>query len=79
MLTELFSGEAMLVEVVHFVWIKHAKWIVVVAVAVFALDSHQFAVFSQMLFQTFKTKLIHIAAKTFQTVNGAVAALDMSF
>jgi len=44
-LTELFPREAMLVEVVHFVWIKHAKWIVVVAVAVFALNSHQFTIF----------------------------------
>jgi hypothetical protein len=32
-----------------------------------------------MLFKTFETKLIHIAAKTFQTVYGAVATLDMSF
>jgi hypothetical protein len=52
-LAELLAGERVLVEVDEGVLVQDARWVVRVGVAVLALQSNHFTVFSKVLFKTF--------------------------
>lgn len=69
----------MSVKMVHLLDVKASRGIVVVCVAVTALQPDQFALFSQMLSYTFVWIAIIWSAKAFVLIAGAVTWLYMPF
>ena len=77
-LAKLLARERVLVEVDQGVLVQDASRVVEVCMAVLALESHHFAIFTQVLFKPLKTKFFKMTAKTFERVSRALPAFDVA-
>jgi hypothetical protein len=79
MLSEVFARERMVIKMICYFWISNHLWIIVVCVAILALQSDHFAFFSQMLSQSVQAEFGEAAAIALQRIGRAFSAFHVSF
>jgi hypothetical protein len=68
----------MLVKVVHLVSVENSLWAHVITVTVLALEPYHIAVFSDVLFETFKAELVQMTTEALKTVAWTIATFNMT-
>lgn len=68
MFSKLLPSERVLIEMDHSVLVKDASWVVVIKMAVLALESNHLAIFFKMFLQVFQIKFVKVPTETFERI-----------